>query len=353
VREYCVQSHCDIDLAGSKRGALEAGAACIHLITTNLLIFYLPSAHLCFQVTTDLLLLPCSQCHCDCRHFSFVDWRTLPRSFRGISLTCASELDAYRVLIHAPTSVGTPLPPLLQRITAQLLLRLTSQRHAYHTSYSQATRASAAACSSTTVLQRPRIFTQSPSSKFCITALHQSLSPSSHLTLSDLPASVTSMKVKETGVDRTAFAHITVEGRVNPLEEYGQYVDAHDKALCCYVAVEEGHKLRVKGNFSGLVRSTFSTAPQRHTYYLTDTCRCLRLRCRWSLPQSELLCWQNGAESKEEARRGQLSVSDVRRRHRHRDVRSSLYRNHKLGQASVRDYRYYRIACLHHTTVRC
>ncbi|KAF1929510.1 uncharacterized protein M421DRAFT_3981 [Didymella exigua CBS 183.55] len=60
------------------------------------------------------------------------------------------------------------------------------------------------------------------------------------------------MKVIEKGTDRTAFAHITVEGRVNPLEEYGQYIDVRDKAICCYVAVEEGQKLRIKGSFSGL-----------------------------------------------------------------------------------------------------
>lgn len=75
------------------------------------------------------------------------------------------------------------------------------------------------------------------------------------------------MKVIEKGVDRTAYAHITVEGRVNPLEEYGQYVDARNKALCCYVAVEEGHKLRVKGSFSGPVCSTIQQHTQRLTYY--------------------------------------------------------------------------------------
>lgn len=61
------------------------------------------------------------------------------------------------------------------------------------------------------------------------------------------------MKVTEKGTDRTAEAHIHVEGRVSALEEYGQYVDGHDKAICCYVPVEEGHKVKIEGRFSGTV----------------------------------------------------------------------------------------------------
>ncbi|KZM20962.1 uncharacterized protein EKO05_0008450 [Ascochyta rabiei] len=60
------------------------------------------------------------------------------------------------------------------------------------------------------------------------------------------------MKVAETGTDRTASAHIYVDGRVKPLEEYGQYIDARDNAVCCYVAVEEGQKIKVDGRFSGV-----------------------------------------------------------------------------------------------------
>ncbi|KAJ4347471.1 hypothetical protein N0V95_005392 [Ascochyta clinopodiicola] len=60
------------------------------------------------------------------------------------------------------------------------------------------------------------------------------------------------MKVTETDTDRTAFAHIYVDGRVKALEEYGQYIDASDRAVCCYVAVEEGQKVRVEGRFSGV-----------------------------------------------------------------------------------------------------
>ncbi|KAJ8112085.1 hypothetical protein OPT61_g5460 [Boeremia exigua] len=59
------------------------------------------------------------------------------------------------------------------------------------------------------------------------------------------------MKVAEHGADRVAEAHVHVEGRVSALEEYGEYVDDHDKAICCYVAVEEGDKIRVSGRFSG------------------------------------------------------------------------------------------------------
>ncbi|KAH6612655.1 hypothetical protein C7974DRAFT_290446, partial [Boeremia exigua] len=60
------------------------------------------------------------------------------------------------------------------------------------------------------------------------------------------------MKVIEKGADRTADAHLYLEGRVTPLEEYGQYIDASDKAICCYVATEEGHKFRIDCRFSGM-----------------------------------------------------------------------------------------------------
>ncbi|KAJ4984490.1 hypothetical protein SVAN01_10042 [Stagonosporopsis vannaccii] len=59
------------------------------------------------------------------------------------------------------------------------------------------------------------------------------------------------MRVIEKGTDRMAEAHIYVEGQVNALEEYGQYTDTHDKAICCYVPVEEGHTIRVEGRFVG------------------------------------------------------------------------------------------------------
>ncbi|KAF3034680.1 hypothetical protein E8E12_004042 [Didymella heteroderae] len=60
------------------------------------------------------------------------------------------------------------------------------------------------------------------------------------------------MKVLEKGTDRSAFVHIYVKGHVNPLNEYGQYIDAHDKAVCCYVAVEEGHEIKIDGRFNGV-----------------------------------------------------------------------------------------------------
>jgi hypothetical protein len=62
------------------------------------------------------------------------------------------------------------------------------------------------------------------------------------------------MKVIEKATDRKAEAHVHVEGRVLPLEEYGEYVDPVDKAICCYVPVEEGHKVKIGGRFSGTVR---------------------------------------------------------------------------------------------------
>lgn len=62
------------------------------------------------------------------------------------------------------------------------------------------------------------------------------------------------MKVVEKGTDRTAYVHMYVKGQVNPLNEHGQYIDARDRAICCYVAVEEGHEIKIDGRFTGVVR---------------------------------------------------------------------------------------------------
>ena len=61
------------------------------------------------------------------------------------------------------------------------------------------------------------------------------------------------MKVAEKATDRVAEVHIYVEGKVHALEEYGQYISSEDKAICCYVPVEEGHKIKICGKFSGTV----------------------------------------------------------------------------------------------------
>ena len=59
------------------------------------------------------------------------------------------------------------------------------------------------------------------------------------------------MKVVEKETDRRAEAHIYVEGRVKEVAEYGEYVDPVDKAIGCYVPVEEGDKVKIGGRFSG------------------------------------------------------------------------------------------------------
>jgi hypothetical protein len=61
------------------------------------------------------------------------------------------------------------------------------------------------------------------------------------------------MKVSKKATDRRAEAHICVEGKMQELEEYGEYVDPVDKAICCYVPVEEGDKVKIGGRFSGTV----------------------------------------------------------------------------------------------------
>ena len=69
------------------------------------------------------------------------------------------------------------------------------------------------------------------------------------------------MKVLEKATDRRAEAHIYVDGRVHELEEYGEYVDPVDKAICCYVPIEEGHRVKIGGRFSGTVRGSSSSCP--------------------------------------------------------------------------------------------
>ncbi|KAL6708696.1 hypothetical protein ACN47E_002392 [Coniothyrium glycines] len=59
------------------------------------------------------------------------------------------------------------------------------------------------------------------------------------------------MKVQEKGTDRRAEVHINIDGQVEALEEYGEYIDANDKAICCYVPIEEGHRVKFGGKFSG------------------------------------------------------------------------------------------------------
>jgi len=61
------------------------------------------------------------------------------------------------------------------------------------------------------------------------------------------------MKVIEKNADREAEIHVHVAGKLEALEEYGEYIDAIDKAICSYVPVDEGHKVRVFGRFNGTV----------------------------------------------------------------------------------------------------
>ncbi|KAI4642407.1 hypothetical protein J4E93_007555 [Alternaria ventricosa] len=59
------------------------------------------------------------------------------------------------------------------------------------------------------------------------------------------------MRVIEKDTDRKAQVNIFVKGQVQALEEYGEYVDPRDNAICCYVPIDEGHQPKVGGRFSG------------------------------------------------------------------------------------------------------
>lgn len=61
------------------------------------------------------------------------------------------------------------------------------------------------------------------------------------------------MKVVEKDTDRKAEIHIYVKGSIKALEEYGEYVDGNDGAICCYVPIEEGQQPKFGGKFTGTV----------------------------------------------------------------------------------------------------
>lgn len=73
------------------------------------------------------------------------------------------------------------------------------------------------------------------------------------------------MKVQEKGSDRKAEVHLLAQGQVTELNEYGQYIDETDGAICCYVPVEEGMVLKIESHFWGTVSEPQSTAVTRIT----------------------------------------------------------------------------------------
>jgi hypothetical protein len=65
------------------------------------------------------------------------------------------------------------------------------------------------------------------------------------------------MKVVENDTDRRAEVHLYADGIVDPLDEYGEYVDPIDNAICCFVPVRPDQKIRVDGKFYGTVGTFF------------------------------------------------------------------------------------------------
>ncbi|KAF2178595.1 hypothetical protein K469DRAFT_754436 [Zopfia rhizophila CBS 207.26] len=62
------------------------------------------------------------------------------------------------------------------------------------------------------------------------------------------------MKVFEKGTDRKVEIHFKIEGVDTPIDEYGEYIDT-DGAVCCYVPVEAGNKIKLNSNFCGTAKS--------------------------------------------------------------------------------------------------
>jgi hypothetical protein len=88
------------------------------------------------------------------------------------------------------------------------------------------------------------------------------------------------MKVIEKGTDRTATAHLYLHGRVPPLDEYGEFVNSDDKAIECFIPVEEGQQIKVGGRFDGTVSGRYLKTPRRLTLTRwTDTNHWIRCLC--------------------------------------------------------------------------
>jgi hypothetical protein len=63
------------------------------------------------------------------------------------------------------------------------------------------------------------------------------------------------MKVVEKDTDRRAEVHFYAEGNVNALDEYGEYVDPKDNAICAFVPVKADQVIKIAGKFHGIVRA--------------------------------------------------------------------------------------------------
>jgi hypothetical protein len=59
------------------------------------------------------------------------------------------------------------------------------------------------------------------------------------------------MKVKEKNSNRRCEVHLYSLGSTKPLDEFGEYVDPNDGAVCCFVPVEERQKIKIGGKLRG------------------------------------------------------------------------------------------------------
>lgn len=62
------------------------------------------------------------------------------------------------------------------------------------------------------------------------------------------------MKVFEENTDRHAEVHLHIEGQIEPLDEYGEWVDK-DGAICCFVGLKTDERVNLKGKLSGTMLS--------------------------------------------------------------------------------------------------
>lgn len=61
------------------------------------------------------------------------------------------------------------------------------------------------------------------------------------------------MRVEEKDCDRKAEVRLHRHARIEPLDEYSEYIDSQDKAVCCYIPVSSGDQIKLAVAFWGTV----------------------------------------------------------------------------------------------------
>lgn len=76
------------------------------------------------------------------------------------------------------------------------------------------------------------------------------------------------MEVAEEATDQAACVHIYVDGKTEPVGEYGKHLDPTDNAVCCYISLEEDQATKIGGKFIGTVTRHLRPRDSRLAFHL-------------------------------------------------------------------------------------